>query len=355
MKHWLNWLILVALMASFAGPLMAQDTPPELPALDDLRRGWSVIEPGGESVCARGTPYQFMVRKTDATEKLMIYFQGGGACWNALTCRVGGTFDDSVNGYSGEIYGYNGIFDFRAESNPVRDYNIVFVPVCTGDVHIGDAEVSFNEALSINFNGANNTRTVLDWTFANFPDVSQILIAGTSAGAYGAIYWTPTIAENYSDARIVQLGDAGVGASPAGWSVTRLWDIYANMYDFGGAIDINPDTFRLNDLYVGASQLFPNLTLSQYTTAYDDVQTNFYNFTGEAEEPFYDVLRENLTTLEENVPNFTSYLAPGELHTILPRPEFYTLTVNGVKFVDWFTALVNGTLPETVACEVCEE
>jgi hypothetical protein len=47
-------------------------------------------------VCSAGTPYHFFVKR-GTVNKLVMYYQGGGACWNALTCGVVGTFDKDVN------------------------------------------------------------------------------------------------------------------------------------------------------------------------------------------------------------------------------------------------------------------
>ena len=59
---------------------------------------WMAITPGGTAVCARGTPYTFFFRAADP-QKLLIFFEGGGSCWNDDTCKPGsGLFDESVEG-----------------------------------------------------------------------------------------------------------------------------------------------------------------------------------------------------------------------------------------------------------------
>ena len=55
----------------------------------------------GDTVCARGTPYAFYFRRGAGTigagSKLVVEFEGGGACWNARTCGIaGGTFKETV-------------------------------------------------------------------------------------------------------------------------------------------------------------------------------------------------------------------------------------------------------------------
>src|SRR5688572_25884181 len=53
----------------------------------DLTPGeWHKIEPGGETSCAHATPYAYWVR-IGSRNDLLVYFQGGGGCWNADTCR----------------------------------------------------------------------------------------------------------------------------------------------------------------------------------------------------------------------------------------------------------------------------
>jgi hypothetical protein len=52
--------------------------------------------------------------------------------------------------------------------NPFLDYNIVFVPYCTGDFHLGDRVVTWNVdgggRATMRFKGAANARAALNWT-----------------------------------------------------------------------------------------------------------------------------------------------------------------------------------------------
>ena len=79
------------------------------------------------------------------SRKLLIMFEGGGGCFSYATCAEGSPwFDDSVSqrrrpGRRGRPARLE-----RAD-NPFRDYSVVFIPVCTGDVHIGDNVHSYAE------------------------------------------------------------------------------------------------------------------------------------------------------------------------------------------------------------------
>jgi len=112
-------------------PVAAAEATEASPAGKD---GWKRIAPGQGTGCAAGTPYSFFHRAGTAPGKLLIYFQGGGACWNWVSCS--GMFDPSVE--ADELYDYEGIFDRENPANPFREFEIVFIPYCTGDVHVGD-------------------------------------------------------------------------------------------------------------------------------------------------------------------------------------------------------------------------
>ena len=43
--------------------------------------------PGGDTICSDGSPYRFFVHRGDPS-KLLIEFEGGGACWSGATCEA---------------------------------------------------------------------------------------------------------------------------------------------------------------------------------------------------------------------------------------------------------------------------
>jgi len=99
---------------------------------------WVKILGGGKTRCARGGKYAFWVRKGDP-QRLLIFFQGGGGCFDERTCALGSTwFDDRVDaGDDPELNG--GILDLTDTRNPFRSWSVVYIPSCTGDVTWGRA------------------------------------------------------------------------------------------------------------------------------------------------------------------------------------------------------------------------
>ena len=112
----------------------------------------------------------------------------------------------------------SGIFDLDNPRNPVRDWSFVFVPYCTGDVHSGSNNATYRnpdtgEPYTIRHRGADNFRVVMEWMRANFIAPDEILVAGSSAGAYGAATHYARIRDAYPGGQAAMLGDAGQGVT----------------------------------------------------------------------------------------------------------------------------------------------
>ena len=91
--------------------------------------------------CIYNTPYHFFVKR-GSVNKLLMYYQGGGACWEQKTCQIP-ICDSEVNPAGGDnpnnSFG-TGFADLTNPENPFKDWNIVFVSYCTCDVHFGDSD-----------------------------------------------------------------------------------------------------------------------------------------------------------------------------------------------------------------------
>lgn len=322
---------------------------------------WKEILPGGETRCSDGSPYKFFARANNP-KKLLVYLQGGGGCWKRQTCDL--AMSPSYIPAIGRFHpsAYDGIFDFENEANPFKDYSVVMVPYCTGDAHLGardkvyDASTDDGEKLTIMHRGRKNVQAALDYTYTEFSGPLEIFVTGSSAGAIPSPYYALKLAERYPNARITQLGDGAGGYrnSPesqddphAAWdsnSVLKAEDIYAEE-TFG--------TFGFKRIYAAAAKANPQILFSQYDTAEDSVQKDFLAITGINTNSLIDLLNANHKDISAEASNFRSYIAGGESHTILAKPEFYTFTVGDRSVRDWVTDLAAGRKVENVACTDC--
>lgn len=221
----LSLVLLTAIMLALIAPIVyAQDACPDGqmrindecadPALASLLPGWNKVEPGGETICAHGTPYAYWIYP-GTSNHLLIYMEGGGGCWNAQTCRDTGEefngFYDSAVTNSDHPARLGGMMDMHHPDNPFRAYTVLYIPVCTGDVHWGSNTHTYaSEAgdVTIHFNGFVNASAALEWAYTNIPQPESVFLTGCSAGSAGSILHAPYVIEQYPDIPVYQLGDS---------------------------------------------------------------------------------------------------------------------------------------------------
>ena len=335
--------------------------------LPELEEGWTEILPAGDTICSGGSPFAYFVRK-GTVNKVVIDYVGGGACWNEITCSFAdGLFQSTVDSVRAMIEGEDkrGFYDEQNPDNPFKDWYHVVVPYCTGDVHWGDAVVTYGEGgeneVTINHKGAVNSRAVLDWVFESFASPAQVMVTGCSAGSYGAALWSAWVMENYPDSEVFQFGDSGAGIiteeffrdSFPSWNATAAFPAFIPELD-PDQIDILETA--LPDLYAGVANHFPGQWMSQYNSSFDVTQTTFYSVMGgEGGAPAWSAqMQDSIAEIEERVEGFSSFIAPGEQHCILPAANFYTVESNGVRLVDWLDEMLTEGGVDSVACQGAE-
>ena len=87
----------------------------------------TLVFPGGDTRCiySTSTPYAFQVIP-GAMDKVMVYFQGGGACWDRISDRLGFCTTDITP------QGPYGIFDREDVQNAFADFTIIHALYCSG-------------------------------------------------------------------------------------------------------------------------------------------------------------------------------------------------------------------------------
>lgn len=326
-----------------------------LPGNDELPAGWEAI-PGGEGTsCALGTPFQFFARTGIDPQRVVVYFQAGGACWSAESCVPNNPlpiYDQTVT--LGEFSSYRGAFDFDNPQNPLRDYDMVFVPLCTGDVHVGAATVTYRTAaglysLTIQHWGAYNVRAALNWVYERYPNPEQVIVIGSSAGALASLYYSPEIFERYPQAVGLQFSDGYVGVVPDGWDALERWNIEANIPASIAEIGALPPEELVPELVRLLIDLFPDHRFGLYSHAADAFQIAYFGLTG-GDTTQWSARRDVVIASYDGLPNLHTYIGAGVLHTILPFDEFYTMEVEGIRFRDWFADFLDGRPVENVHC-----
>lgn len=356
-------LLCVLIFEVFLAVALAQDAEPAtIPDLADLPAGeWTQITPGGETICSNGTPFWYFVRPADVeSDKLMIFFDGGGACWFGEICdlRANPTYAPFADQ---NAPGEEGIFDFSNELNPVADYHSVFVPYCTADVHIGNTVQTYtvestDGEVTINHKGYVNAMAVLDWVFENYTEPSTVLVTGSSAGAIPSPFYAEFVTEAYPETRVEVLADGAGGY--------RLPVDRRQAFEQWGTVDIltelypeieSPYDLTFETFYINVGRAYPEVSMTQYNTAADQTQLDFLALNGVTETPLLDLLEANYADISAEIENFDAFTAGGDTHTILTTPFVYTYRVGDMSFVDWMAAIVNGEEVDSYLCDDCAE
>ena len=367
----------------------------------------------GKAHPAADPSFKFFFRE-GASNNLAVYFQGGGACWATENCLYDHTYTEQLQSFenvkflqelsrgSVEFLGYGGIVDFRNTSNPLRDWNFVYIPYCTADLHAGANDYAYpsapavptatlydqygGAAQTIRHRGEVNFQAVLKWLTENrtLGKGDKILVTGISGGSYGAMLNFSTICEAYPDATVYLLGDSGNGVAPADFlgTVAPIWGMeLPAIAEFAGS---SFDNITIADFYEKLANHYANSRIAQYTRKYDNTQSWFYNIqltdtihypetwgssendvpnsihSGGTWEELVETWSANMQSLLAatvaglTADNYRYYVAAGRDHTVLMSSKFYTEKSGGSSFVQWVDDFISGdVLPASRECTSC--
>ncbi|PSL04625.1 pectinacetylesterase [Haloactinopolyspora alba] len=329
--------------------------PGEQKTVAPAAAGWEEIVPGGDCNCADGSEFSFYAREADP-EKVVLFLDGGGVCWSAETCRPGGAneYQRTVDGPDGE-----GVFDFADERNPFADHSFVFVPYCTGDLHIGDTTTEYASDLTVEHKGFVNGTAALDHLTATFPDATEIVVIGASAGSTTAPVYAGMLADRLPEATITSIADSS-GSYPDVPEINDLLSGSGSGWGVAGAVPgwvensrAGTGRFSLPGFVIRSARHAPDVTFARYDHAYDENQARHLDLTGVPFDDLLTLIDTNEARIEDAGVNLHSYTAPGDGHVAFGDGSFYTETVDGTALADWAADLVAGEPVDDVHCTDC--
>ncbi len=303
---------------------------------------------GYTPVCMNGSPYHFFAKR-GTVNKLVMYYQGGGACWEKLTCSVpacdtnvdpeGG---DNPNGRTG------GFADATDNRNPFRNWHVVVVSYCGCDVHFGDAEQDYVSGpgdpapLHVEHRGYHNAKVAEKWAREHFLAPDEVFVTGSSAGAYGAWFHAPLLHDVWPNANFHVFADAGNGVITQDFLESSFpnWNFEANLpADIPAIQEVLDSGTGIPGYTEVVADEFPDTNWAHYTTAYDGGsggQTGFYNIMLNDNDPiaalswwegscqFNEDMREQAIDTSAAVPdNYRYYIGTGSRHTIWGSDKVY--------------------------------
>jgi hypothetical protein len=349
---------------------------PDLPADQ-----WAWV-PFPESRCRDGSSTGIGVNVEPGSNALVIFLEGGGACFNAQTCA--GTpshfgaedFALLASASCGIVTGHkcisinDGIFDRTQSANPVRSWSFVYVPYCTGDVHMGDNAAGVVPGLVDGgapalqqFVGYANLGRYLARLVPTFPAAAQVLLTGVSAGGFGSMANYQQVAQAFGGAVVDVLDDSGPFledpylATCEQEGIEQLWRADRTVLQACGS-DCGTPGSRLLDDSSHLARLYPRASFGLLSSVGDSTTSDFFGFGAQQCTGFQPLTTAQLTAglldWEAKVapyPNAGAFLFPGTDHTSLQSTSFYTRVAadpaapgSGAPLTSWVGALVGGSV-----------
>ena len=329
---------------------------------------WKSIRLNGNTLCADGSPFSFFTTKANfGTDEIVIDLPGGGACWNAETCEMNsGAYTVNIHEFISKYGSTLGVYDKSRDDNPIKNKNHIVVPYCTGDLLWGESDTTYTlsngKSFLIRHRGAVNSKAVLSWIKEHYPNPKKITVISSSAGAYGAPYLIPYIAEMFPQAKILEFGDSAI--SPITHDFAKMafknWNIHKNVPGWIPGLDMPHDDVRWNQLqisylYEKVAHHYPNIEFAHYTYAYDGFQRFIYDAMGGDMMEWPNIIQSTLLNLSKKI-NFKYFVGPGAEHVIIGFSPFYKLkATDGSSFQQWFKDFIDGKSVENKDCINCND
>jgi hypothetical protein len=325
--------------------------------------------------CRDGSTAGILVDANPASDNLMIYLQGGGSCWNTAECSSNPPAFAAPSGAPSStlpVTNSSGLLDRTNPANPVKDWNVVFVPYCTGDLHAGN-NPGFDPGIGPQqFVGYTNMEKFLARIVPTFPKVKKVLHTGSSAGGYGALFTVDLVEMAFpGTVDITLIDDSGPSAStsflPAcvqheKWTT---WGFDKTFLKACGADCPNPDDYLIeypkhvaktySTLRYGLIESIADATIrSKWGYTASDCNMNVTQAPAPMDPTLFQAalldFRAQMASLvpDGGTPSFGSCYPQGSQHVWLSNADFYTTNAGGVNLIDWVSNILMGGAPSDI-------
>jgi len=315
---------------------------------------------GGQ--CADGS--QSYVKYIDRDlEHLFIYVQGGGACFDAVTC--GCRLDEknckgSNEGGKGALAGYLSRPPVeeqthpwsRGEEHPVGKANYFEIIYCTGDVYTGAGMANYGNKLiprNVRHFGSKNFELSIKKAKELFPKVKKVTVVGSSAGGVGISYNLHHIVDQFVDSDIAVINDSGIPIFSQFLErdkvrgVLKSWNVSASLpKDIVVEGELDFET-----IYKYNSDKFSEIRYGLLGALEDAVFTMYFKLLGGSSDSVEKSLQQ-ASTLMRQAKQHHYFYDRGKWHTatFLPSygvPKTLWPQSHGLYVYDWIKSLIAGS------------
>ncbi len=310
---------------------------------------WTWV-PFDDAFCMDGSTTGIGINPNPDSSKLLIFLEGGGACFDGISClgvanADGYGADELASATTGALA--RGITNRDDAENPFADWSYVYVPYCSGDAHSGTNTEGFDGRMQV---GHTNYLSFIERIAATFAgSVDQVVLGGRSAGGLGTIVNYPITASAFGCTRVDMVNDSGALLSdtylrPCLQQTTReMWGIAVPSEcercacdDGGGLVNAIP--------YLARRYPDANFGLMSYTADGTFRQFFSYGYSAGCNLPTtmppedYEAGLLELRELMTDEANFRTFYVSGDAHTFTFR-DLDSSSTDGVILADWLEQL----------------
>jgi hypothetical protein len=331
----LGVLVAAALAVACGGGSSSPPIPP-------LTWTWQAI---AGSVCADGSPTGIGIEApATPTDKVLVFLDGGGACWDYTTCFLAhtastfGPFGGNEMQTKIRDKRAGSVLDRSAPGNPYKDFTFVFVPYCTADVHSGDTTQAYGSPTTLHHNGRVNLSNAFQYLATVITSPSKVVVSGSSAGGFGSLLAFTKAKAAWPGAKAYLVDDSGPPlaniptTTVAAW--TLAWHLDAAVAEAcgspcdGALPTLAPIIPTLATRYP-ADRFALLSSLQDQTIRYffmDWTDSNQLLNGGMPAGDFETALRQLAASIEDSTPpgETHAFLVTGSTHPMLDKPGNFT-------------------------------
>ena len=267
----------------------------------DMYGTWLKVEPPGV-VCGNNTQYKFFVNYSDKSDNLVVVLEPGGACWDYESCTGANGIRGAANvdGLADDHYKLapfiSPFLNRTLDESPTTDWNYVYIPYCTGDVHTGNNVATYTSettpaTVEFHHDGHHAIEEITSWIDGNFTSVPKLFVTGCSAGGAGSLVNYHFLRNGIKSVKKgYMLDDSGPVFPSSGYSAPLHQKIRSawNVDSIGATL---PATFTFDDMGTINTALADEFPHDRLATTYFLRDMNFslysyerfYNFPEKAE------------------------------------------------------------------------
>ena len=291
--------------------------------------------PVAQTRCGNGSGTGYGWQPAAQSRRLVMFFQGGGACRSYLECYVLHTASRVTQGYDAEHFAeeaekLQNNFVLTSPTGPFHTMNMAWFPYCTGDLHAGRQIFREFDGRQTYHVGALNVGKYMADIATRVGPIDDVWLVGFSAGGFATLLNAASAKTTFPQARIHIIDDSGLAFAKSSRVPTR-WGTTPFPSDCSGCAK------NLSLMFPYLARANPEGRFAYVSYTRDTILPLFFHRTQLDFRREAQAFANSLDLLQ--LPNLSYFYVPGRGHVVAENPD---ATVDNIRWTDWVAELIDG-------------